>query len=898
MLKLPRTKCSLTRIFMLLLVLFGVSGPFPVGADNPVSVLVLPFNTHATENLDYLRTEIATVLGEHLASEGATIIELEKKDFDAALKTDTDINGLREMGRRYGADQIMWGSFTHIGDSFSMDARLAKSTDDTAPMAFNVQGRGLENLLKVLKELSNQIRLKLFQQELVAEIRIQGNQRIEADAIQRVIKTKVGGIYQKSFLSKDLHAIFSMGYFDDLRAEAESGPNGPIITFHVKEKPTVRRVRIKGNLRFDDDEIKENLTISTGAILNIFKVRSNIEQIEAMYKDKNYHQIKVDYKVLPLDNNQADLEFVVEEGSKLYVTTLEFEGNKAFTDKKLNKIIKTSTKGFFFFITSSGDLDRAKLDQDAALLNAFYHNHGYIHARVGEPQVDITEKGIHITFKVEEGLQYKIGKVDISGDLILPKKELIKDLGIGNEAYYSRERVRNDVIALTDLYGNHGYAYADVDPIIRPDHENKVVDITYTVKKKQEVYFENIMISGNTRTRDKVIRRELRIHEKERFNGKALKRSIRNIYRMDYFEDVKVNTLKGSADDQMALKIDVTEKPTGMFTFGAGYSSEENLFLVGSISQRNFLGNGQTLQFSGQLGGSTTRFSLSFTEPWLFDMPLSATVRAYNQEKEYEDEYDVRSKGGGLGFSYPIFDFTRLYWSYGYDISDVTNVTDQADDTIVELEGTNVTSDISLALGYDSRDSALNPSEGSKHKISFEYAGVGGDVGFNKYFAETGWYFPLFKGLVGFVHGKAGYVKKNDDDKLLPDYEKFYLGGMNSLRGFDYRGVHLTNEKLVSIEDGTPTVIETKVGGEKMVQFNIELIIPLYKTVVLMGVFCYNADDVVSVDIEWSDLSRTAGYGIRWFSPMAPIRIEYGKILDRREGEDSGRWEFTMGGAF
>ncbi len=866
----------------------GLWAPQLVDAAEPVKVMVIPFDVHADGDLEYLSSQIANVLSNHLEKDGARVTP-PPTDLIKAAK---DADAMRAMAQQQGVDQIIWGSFTLIGEKFSLDARMLGPFEPKGPMSFTAKGLKLENLLKVLKSLSTDIGLKLFQHEVVEAVKIEGHQRIEADAILRQVKSKAGNIFKTSQVTQDLKAIYKMGFFDDLRAEADKGQKGIIITFHVTEKPTIRRIRTKGNIRFEDEEIKENLTLTTGAILNIFKVRSNLEQIEAMYKEKNYHQISVDYKVLPLKNNQADLEFIIDEGPKVYVTQINFEGNSSFTDKKLKKQIQTSEKNFFYWITSAGDLDRTKLDQDAALLNTFYSNLGYIRVRVSDPIMDINEDGIHITFKIDEGPRFKVGKVDVAGDLIKSKDELLKKLNLGKSVYYNREKLRSDIIALTDLYGVHGYAYADVNPRVKEDNDNMVVDVTYDIQKKQEVYFENILISGNSLTRDKVIRRELKVYEKERFDGAALKRRIRNLYRLDYFEDIKVNSLKGSQDDLMVLKIDVTEKPTGMFTFGAGFSSEENVFLAGSVSQRNFLGRSQTLKLAAELGSSTTKFDLSFTEPWLFDIPLSATLFAYNQNKDY-DEYERDSMGGGLGVSYPIFDYTRVYLSYAYDSSEVSIPEDEragADDTIIELEGTNVTNSISVAIGYDSRDKTFNPTEGSKHRLSFEHAGLGGDVGFNKTTLDTGWYFPLFKGLIGFVHGKTGFVEKVGDDTLLPDYEKFYLGGINSMRGFDFRGINL---KSIN-SDG----IETEIGGTAMLQFNFEIIVPISEKLGLMGVVFYDAGNVYDDHIDIGDLRRSAGYGFRWYSPLAPIRIEYGAILDKREGEGTGRWEFTMGGAF
>jgi outer membrane protein insertion porin family len=861
----------------------------PADAKQGPKVLVLPFSIHASKDLGYLSAQIAAVLSDHLERDGATVVRLSAEQVADLNETMADTASMVRLAGRFEADRLIWGSLTAIGERFSVDVKMISATAPDSLVQFHSSGEQIENLLNVLKGLSEKIGMALFQRSIVTEVKVMGNERIESDAILRVVKTKPGSIYKSTQLSDDLKSIFKMGYFDDLRVEAQSVDGGMTITFHVKEKAVIRRIRIKGNLRFDDEEIRENLTLSTGAVLNIFKIRSNIDQIEAMYKDKNYHQVVVNYRLIPEKNNQADLEFIIEEGNKLYVTDIVFEGLHSFEEKELRKVINTSEKGFFSWLTSSGDMDRAELGQDAALIKGFYHNQGFIRARVSEPQVDISPEGIRITFKIDEGPRFKVGEVDISGDLILDKARLLEKLGISKEEYYSREKLRNDVIALRDLYGAYGYAYAEVNPQVKEDTDQLLVNITYAVDKRQEVYFENIFINGNTRTRDKVIRRQLRVAEQERFDGKALKRSIRNLYRLDFFEDVKVNTLKGSAEDKMVLKVDVTEKPTGQFSFGAGFSSEESMFFVGSVSERNLFGRGQILKFSGEFGGSTTKYSLSFTEPWLFDIPLSGTVGAYQQEKEY-DEYDRTSMGGSIGFSYPVFDYTRFYWSYAYDSSDVSDIDDDADDTIKELEGTNVTSSTTVALGYDSRDSGINPTEGSKHRISFEYAGLGGDVGFNKVTAETGWYFPLFKGLVGFLHAKGGTVTKNADNMILPDYEKFYLGGMNSMRGFDYRGVHLTNVNA----DGD----ETKVGGESMVQFNVEMIIPISKKVGLMAVIFFDAGNVYGDEFDIGDLRKSAGYGFRWFSPLAPIRVEYGRILDPRDDEEEGRWEFTMGGAF
>ena len=524
---------------------------------------------------------------------------------------------------------------------------------------------------------------------------------------------------------------------------------------------------------------------------------------------------------------------------------------------------------------------------------AYYHINGFIHAKVGDPVVDFEDQWIYITFKIEEGERFKVGTIDMEGDLILPKASLMPGLKIAMEPFFNRETVRTDIVGLTDLYANAGYAYADISPLTRENPATHLVDITYTIAKRDRVFFENIDISGNTRTRDKVIRRELRIDERELYSGSRLKRSVRNLNRLDFFEDVKVDTPKGSADNKMNVNVEVVEKPTGTFTFGAGYSTVDDVFVTGSVSQRNLFGKGQILKLSGQIGGSSDLYNLSFTEPWMFDIPLSGTINIYRTGREY-DTYDKTSTGGAMGISYPVYDFTRASLSYRYDNTNITEITEDASDNIKELEGNNATSAITTGIKYDSRDRAFNTTQGQDHSLTYTFAGLGGDIGFNKIIGELGWHIPVYKGLVTFLHGKSGWVREIEG-YTLPDYEKFYLGGLNSVRGFGFQDINI---KGVNSEGEV-----TEEGGEKFVQFNFELTYPLFKDLGIVGVVFYDTGNVFGPDdpIDFGTLRQAAGYGIRWYSPIGPIRIEGGHILDPDEenGEDSGvNWEFSMGGAF
>jgi outer membrane protein insertion porin family len=880
------------RITSICLIIFAVMALSPQieAAQKPPGVVILPFEIFSEKDLSYLQSEIPAALKKSLEKAGARVLLLDPLSEPEWRKRTADIEELKKLGLQTGADYVLWGSLTWIGQQFSLDLKLFEPLSEMRPRPFMAEGRGIENLPSTVDNLAQDLSLTILKRQKILSVEVSGNQRIEADAVKRVVKTKPGDVYNLEKLSADLKAIYAMGYFDDIQVLTETRPEGKMVTFKVKEKPTLRSTRFSGiSWAFDKEEIEEVITAKRGSILNINVIQNDMDRIIELYKDDNYYNVKVTYKISELKDNQADLEYIIDQGEKFKIEKIKFEGNKAFSDKKLKKQMSTKEKNILSWFTGAGDLNENDLEQDAARLTSFYKNNGYMQARVGEPQVKFEGKEIEITIKIEEGPQFKVGKVDLTGDLLIPKEELLESLKITQEEYYDRETLRNDVLKLTDLYSNEGYAYADVAPKVHENAEKRIVDIVFDIQKGNQVYFEEIIISGNTKTRDKVIRRELRVYEQELFSSQRLKRSIRNLYRLDFFEDVKVDTSKGSADDKMVLKIGVTEKSTGSFSFGAGYGNEEKLYGIASIAERNLFGRGQKLELKGILGAKTQNINLSFTEPYIYDIPLTGTVNFYNWKYDY-DTYDKDSWGTSISLSYPLMDFTRGILSYVYDWANITSITSDAPDSIKDLKGENIKSSISPKLRYDSRDNTFVATEGSRHELSYEYAGLGGDIGFMKYIAETVWYFPLFWEFVLAPHAKGGYVNKTKDKKL-PDYEKFYLGGIGSLRGFE------RDDLAPKDSDGN------SVGGDKFVQFNLDLTFPIVKEQGVYAELFFDTGKVYSdnedIELKPGDLRQSAGLGIRWMSPMGPIRLEYGFILDPEKSDHGpGNWEFSMASAW
>ena len=879
----------ITRICLIVLATMALSLQI-AAAQPPASVVILPFEVFAEKDLSYLQTEIPSALKKSLEQAGARVLLLDPLSEPEWRKRTADIEEIKELGLQTGADYVLWGSLTWIGQQFSLDLKLFEALADRRPRPFMAEGRGIENLPSTVDKLAQELSLTILKRQKILAVEVSGNQRIEADAIKRVVKTQTGDIYNLKNLSEDLKAIYALGYFDDVQVIAETQPDGKIVTFNIKEKPTLRSTRISGNKwAFDDEEIEEVITAKRGSILNINVIQNDIDRIVELYKEENFHNIKVDYEIYERKDNQADLEYIIDEGEKFRIEKIQFEGNKAFSDKDLKKQMATAETNILSWFTSAGDLNEDNLEQDVTRLTSYYKNNGYMQARVGEPQVKFVGDEIEITIKVDEGPQFKVGKVELTGDLLIPKEELLASMEIAQEEFFNRETLRNDVLKLTDLYSNEGYAYADIAPKVLEDPEKLIVDITFDIQKGEQVYFEEIIISGNKKTRDKVIRRALRVYEQELFSSRRLKRSIRNLYRLNFFEDIKVDTSKGSADDKMVLKIDVTEKSTGSFSFGAGYGNVEKLYGVVSIAENNLFGRGQRLELKGTMGSKTQNINLSFTEPYIYDIPLSGSLKFYNWKYNY-DTYDKDSFGAGLSLSYPLLDFTRGSVSYIYDLANISNIGGDAPQSIKDIKGENVKSSVTTKLRFDSRNDTFVPSKGASHSISFEYAGLGGDIGFMKYIGEVAWYIPLFWEFVLAPHAKGGYVNKTKTKKL-PDYEKFYMGGIGSLRGFE-------RDDLAPRDSDNNSI-----GGDRFVQFNLDLTFPLLKGQGVYGSLFFDTGRVYgdneSIELDPGDLRQSAGLGFRWRSPMGPVRLEYGFILDKKDSDHGrGNWEFSMASAF
>jgi outer membrane protein insertion porin family len=867
-------------LFILIVLLFLF--PQNLRAKDQKKIAIFPFDIHAEKEKKYLQDQIYGSISTELIKTGYVIVI--KKDVFLKLisgrRVDEKLAG--RVGRKIGADFVIIGSLSRMGEFISVDAKVVNVKDKKISQSFFVQGTGIKSIGNLSVQLTEKIFLETSREQKIAEIIFTGNERIEDNAVYNVLKSAKGNIFSEGLLSSDIKAIYKMGYFGDVTVDVTESPKGKVITFALEEKPLITDIEIKGNDVIETEEIEGVLTVKPRQILNMDRVKTDAEKIKTLYDDKGYFNAEVSYEAKKEDKNIVII-FKVKENERLYIKSLIFEGNKAYSDEELKDMMDTSEWGIFHFLTDSGILKEDRLKQDTNKLNAFYLNNGYINAKIGEPEITHDKEWVYVKIPVLEGKQFMVGTVEITGDtLSIPRAELMEKLKINKKDYYERESVIRDIDYLTVTCNNDGYAYANVTPRTIPREKDQKVDVVYNVKKGNQVYFNRISINGNTKTRDKVIRRQLAFVEGDLYSSSKLKTSYMKLSRIRYFEEIDFQTVKGPDEDLTDINIHVKEKPTGMFSVGAGYSAQEQAVFMAQVSQQNLFGRGQTLSVSAQLGSNTTNYELSFTEPWLFDIPLWSQWELWDTEREY-DSYDLSTQGFGTTLGYPLWNYVKGYLGYKLSTNNVRNVKAGASTYIKEQEGDITESSLTGTLTRDSTDDYMFPTRGSKNRIAIEYSGglLQGDTDFTKYTGSSTWFFPLPMDTVFGIRGRAGFMHKNGDKKI-PIYKRFYLGGINSLRGL--RDVGPTDSATGDV-----------IGGETMACFNLDFIFPLVKNAGMKGVIFFDTGNTWESGYHLGDMRKTAGAGVRWYSPIGPLRLEWGHVLDRKGDEAASRWEFTIG---
>lgn len=896
----PRGFSGSIKIIVTALVLVVTQGILPLageafGAGPEPNTVMVPPRINAQAGVEQLLALSDKTLLEVVQSKG--LVMLPREEIQQKLGYDQwppKAEALKPLIASPAINYVAVGSITKLGEQLSLDFVVYDIFGNNPPKFYYQVSKNEAELQKSLTQMVNDILSHTGQYFLIQSIGVAGNTRIDSGAIMRQVKSQAGERYAPELLRADLKNIFQMGYFDDVQILVVDTEKGKDITFQLTEKAVIGQVLINGEQELDEKDVKEVVSIAPNTIINTKEVQASVENIRKLYKDKGFYRTNVAAKLNYATPDKVNVTFDIEEGVKMYIKGIRFVGNKAFTEKELRKEMTTSEKGLLSWFTESGKLKRDLLEQDRSRIGALYHNSGYIEARISEPVITDEGEWLYVTFDVQEGDRYRVGTIEIEGDIVGDKNDLFSLVELSKEKFFSRKILRDDVLRLTDHYAEKGYAFAEVEPKPSKNEEDKRMDLTLKIAQGHLVHINRINIKGNTRTRDKVIRREMQVKEGGLLDASAVRKSSERLQRLDFFEEVNVTPEPTVQEDLMDVVVEVKEKATGTFSIGAGYSSVDNLMFMGEVRENNFLGKGQRLSLQANVSSRSNRYNFSFTEPHLNDTKLLFGYDLYNWSREYDD-YTKDSTGAALRFAYPIWNKWNLGWGYGFDDTKMTDVLEyNTSPSIEESMLVETTSFVRLGLTKDTRNKLTDASKGWLTTYSIKHAGgpLGGDSAFTKYEATSGWYYPLWWETTFHVKGSIGYAVENEDGKL-PVYEKFYLGGLNTIRGFD-------SGKISPLELNNDGVTYSKIGGEKMWYGNLEWIFPIVKEIGLKGLVFFDLGNVYTDSETWdiADLRYSTGLGFRWLSPMGPLRLEWGWNLDPEEGEKQGVWDFSIGGTF
>ncbi|KRT65500.1 MAG: outer membrane protein assembly complex protein YaeT, outer membrane protein [Candidatus Dadabacteria bacterium CSP1-2] len=734
-----------------------------------------------------------------------------------------------------------------------------------------------------------------FCQENIIRIDIEGSRRIETDLIRINLSAKVGDPLSQETVSNDIKKIYKLGFFDDVSAEVEKTPEGVILIYNVKEKPVVVDLRVKGNKKIKTDEILKVIEVKEGRIIELEKVKMSAAAIKKLYLDKGYVAAEVNYDIEPKTEGTVGVTFDIKEGKKAFIKEVIIVGNKALKTKKIKGVMQTKPKWFLTFITQRGIYRQEESDRDSERIRALYLDSGYIDVKVSKPEVQYSEEkeGFVVTYRIEEGNQYQVKEIKVEGDLVASEDELMKLLTLQIGKPFSRAAIADDISRLTTFYGDKGYAFANVDPDFKIDRKNLTVDISFKIEKGKEIYIRNIDIAGNIRTRDKVIRREIPIQEQQLFSSSRIQAIKPRIFRLGYFEEnIEVSTDRvPDTEDQLDINVKLKEKPTGFFSIAGGFSSVETFIFAGQIQESNLFGYGRNLSLSAQIGGVTRLFLLNYTDPHFLDSDWTLDVLGFQTDREFQD-FSRFSFGGSVTLGRRLLRDLTGRITYRLEHVDVDNVSEDA--FLLISETPRLISSVGIGFVWDTRNNVLDATSGNISRTIVEFAGgpFGGNTDFIRYTASTRFFFPFYLNTVFSVAARYGLIDfRNLGNELLVS-ERFFLGGPNDLRGYEFRRVG----PRVPTDDGGFVII----GGVQEVFFTAEYIFPLIPQVGFKGVVFFDMgnafNDGQNLSIDPRDLRKDYGFGIRWVSPLGPLRFEIGfPIGDTLPGEDPYEVQFTVG---
>ncbi|HKJ82874.1 MAG TPA: outer membrane protein assembly factor BamA [Mariprofundaceae bacterium] len=731
-------------------------------------------------------------------------------------------------------------------------------------------------------------------QKRIASIAVQGNHYIESGVVLENIHTRVGDVLDRAKISRDVKRLFKTGYFSDIHVVGEHKPDGEHLTFVVKEHPLIASVNIEGNNAVTKKDLKFKLRLKAGQVLNPTVLDKDIDTIRKGYLKKGYYQMYIDVVKKPRKDGRIDLTLKVHEGEITHIKRIRFIGNKGFSDADLRGKIASRQSDLISWFTDRDVFDRSRLKADAQLIQQTYMNAGYLDAKIDSSIVALSSDKLwfYLTFSIHEGPKYRVSSVDIQGDMVPDRETLEKLVTLHSGDLYSLEELQKTVEDLTTRVGDEGYAFANVTPMFHRHLDNHTVDITLDIEKGRQVYVERIEVTGNDKTNDSVVRRAMRQDEGGRFSSSRLALSKEKLNKLQLFKDVRISMPKGSAPDKVKMKVGVTPKKTGQFSIGAGFSQLQKAFIRSSLSEGNLFGKGLQGSINGEIGVRTQNFNASLTDPYFLDKNMSASINIFKQQTRLNTftSYKYNNYGLGTNFGIPLTEHLTYGIGYNFKRSNLFGLPANASLYLKSQSGKQTTSEVTNSLTWDTRDSVMRPTKGYHMSGSVGVAGLGGLNHFYTFSGNASAFFSLNEDFIlspkiqaSYIHGFGG--------KQVPIYRRFSLGGIGSLRGFNYYGVTVRDPATGQV-----------IGGNKMASGSLNLFfpIPYVHTTGFRGVAFIDAGNVGGLNekMTFGTVRAATGLGIQWLSPMGPLSLVWAKPIRTQPGDQKRTFQFALGSSF
>jgi outer membrane protein insertion porin family len=747
---------------------------------------------------------------------------------------------------------------------------------------------------------------------VVKDIRVEGIQRTEAGTVFSYLPVKVGDTLDADKASAAIKALFATGFFKDVRLEEQNG----VLIVVVEERPAIAAINVTGSKDISKEDLLKGMKqagLAEGRIFDKSLLDRASQEIKRLYFSRGKYAVQIETTITPLERNRVSINFNVNEGDVAKIKQINIVGNKAFSEKELLKMLKLSTPGWFSWYTKDDQYSKQKLAADEEALKSYYLNRGYLEFNIDSEQVSISpdKKDIYITINLTEGAKYTVSSVKLAGETVVPPAELEKLIAVKPGEVFSREKLSETAKKIGDRLGNEGYAFANVNAVPEVDKEKHTVAFTFFVDSGRRVYINRINISGNTRTRDEVVRREFRQQEGAYYDAAKIQRSRERVQRLGYFTDVNLETpaVTGTTD-QVDLNVAVTEKPTGNIMVGAGFSSSEGLILSGSISQNNLFGTGNQLSLQINSGKVNKVYSVSYTNPYFTPDGLSLGYDLYRRDINTSSlnqvaVYQNSTIGAGVRLGIPLNEKDSI--NLGLAVERFTLTTDanspiQYQNFVRDFGSTNDTVRLDLGWSRDSRDSLTYPTKGMLQRVYGEVGVPPGSLKYYKASYQQQWFYPVSQRFTLMLNGEIG-IGDGYGGKTLPFFKNFYAGGVSSVRGYD------TATLGPKLNDPTNPGSYLAAGGNKRVVGNVELFFPMpglendqsvRLSTFIDGGATWGPDDYLRRynSFNFKDLRYSTGIALSWISPVGPLKFSLAKPLNAKQDDRTQVFQFTLGTVF